>query len=106
MPTASYVASGRLTEKGRKTLLALSKRKISYKDAPSLPDSMWKDAVSNPYARPMKEQLTVRLDSTVLQWLKKDGAGYQTRMNQVLTKAMLQDLRTSKQKPPASRKAS
>ncbi|MBS1814427.1 MAG: BrnA antitoxin family protein [Acidobacteria bacterium] len=91
----SYVANSRLTEKGRKQLLALKNRKINYEGAPSLPEAMWKDAIGNPFARPVKEQLTVRIDATVLQWLKKDGSGYQTRLNKVLTDAMMRDLRKS-----------
>lgn len=53
---------------------------------------MWADAISNPFSRPTKSQLTVRIDTRVLQWLKKDGSGYQTRLNQVLTEAMMRDL--------------
>lgn len=33
---------------------------------------------------PPKQQLTVRLDSDVIDWFKAGGAGYQTRMNAVL----------------------
>lgn len=36
----------------------------------------------------MKEQLTVRPDADVLQWLKAHGRGYQTRINCILRAAM------------------
>jgi uncharacterized protein (DUF4415 family) len=32
----------------------------------------------------------MRLDSDVIAWLKRDGQGYQTRINQVLRALMLQ----------------
>ena len=33
---------------------------------------------------PPKERITVRLDKDVLDWLREEGAGYQTRMNAIL----------------------
>lgn len=33
---------------------------------------------------PRKQQLTIRLDSDVLAWLKNQGRGYQSRINAVL----------------------
>lgn len=38
--------------------------------------------------RPIKKQITVRLDADVLSWLKIGGKGYQTRMNKILRHAM------------------
>jgi len=35
-----------------------------------------------------KEQLTLRIDSDVVQWFKAGGKGYQTRMNAVLRSYM------------------
>jgi hypothetical protein len=37
---------------------------------------------------PAKQQLTIRLDSDVLKWLKAHGRGYQTRINRILRAAM------------------
>ncbi|HHU37661.1 MAG TPA: BrnA antitoxin family protein [Treponema sp.] len=34
--------------------------------------------------KPRKEQITVRIDSDVLVWLKSFGKGYQTLMNELL----------------------
>lgn len=42
--------------------------------------------------KPVKEQVTIRLDSDVLAWLKKDGKGYQTRINSLLRQLMLRNL--------------
>ena len=35
-----------------------------------------------------KKSLTVRLDADVVSWLKKAGAGYQTRLNEILRDVM------------------
>ena len=37
---------------------------------------------------PPKQQLTIRLDADVLDWLKGNGRGYQTRINHILRAAM------------------
>ena len=37
---------------------------------------------------PAKKQLTIRLDSDVLDWLRANGRGYQTRINRILRAAM------------------
>jgi uncharacterized protein (DUF4415 family) len=40
------------------------------------------------YYRPIKKLVTLRVDADVLAWFKKPGAGYQTRINEALRKAM------------------
>jgi uncharacterized protein (DUF4415 family) len=40
------------------------------------------------YYRPLKIPITLRLDADVLAWFKKQGRGYQTRINRTLRKAM------------------
>ena len=37
---------------------------------------------------PAKRQLTIRLDADVLDWLKAQGKGYQTRINRILRVVM------------------
>jgi uncharacterized protein (DUF4415 family) len=61
---------------------------IDLSDIPEITDEMWRKAVrGNPYL-PKKQQLTVRLDVEVLEWLKGMGKGYQTRLNAMLRAAM------------------
>ena len=36
------------------------------------------------YWKPVKKSVTVRIDLDTLNWLKKGGKGYQTRLNDVL----------------------
>lgn len=66
---------------------------IDLSDIPELNDSFWKNAIQNPFYKPVKKSTTVRIDADVMQWLKSQGKGYQTRMNKILRDAMLQDLK-------------
>lgn len=40
------------------------------------------------FYKPIKKPITLRLDADVLAWFKKQGRGYQTRINRALRKAM------------------
>ena len=40
------------------------------------------------YYKPIKKPVTLRLDADVLAWFKKQGRGYQTRINRALREAM------------------
>ncbi len=65
---------------------------IDYSDIPELTEKFWKNAVrGNPFYRPVKKAVSLRLDADVIAWLKKDGAGYQTRANQILRERMLRE---------------
>ena len=80
---------------------------IDYSDIPPLGDEFFEKAkVAWP---PMKKQLTIRLDTDVLDWLQANGRGYQTRINRILRAAMESAPRgrRSRTKPkPRSRRAS
>ncbi|MGC1415332.1 MAG: BrnA antitoxin family protein [Candidatus Acidiferrum sp.] len=66
---------------------------IDFSDIPELTEKFWKNAVRNPFYRPIKKQVTLRIDADVVAWLRRQGKGYQTRANAVLREAMLRDLR-------------
>lgn len=70
-------------------LAARPDSEIDFSDIPSLKESFWENAVRNPYYRPLKQQLTVRLDADVVAWLRQHGKGYQTNLNRMLREAML-----------------
>ncbi len=55
---------------------------INTSDIPPLDPEFFKSAVLRMPAG--KSSITVRLDSDVLEWFRKQGGGYQTRMNAVL----------------------
>ncbi|UDF03822.1 BrnA antitoxin family protein [Asticcacaulis sp. AND118] len=85
-----------LTEAQKRQLEALAARpdsEIDVSDIPPLTDGFWENALRNPFMRPVKQQATVRLDADVLDWLKSSGKGYQTRLNAILRKEMLADLK-------------
>lgn len=46
--------------------------------------------------RPIKKVVTVRLDADVLDWFKKAGPGYQTRINRALRKVMKEEMKAEK----------
>jgi uncharacterized protein (DUF4415 family) len=84
-----------LTPEQRKEIEALRNMpddQIDFSDAPVLPESAWKNAVRGRFYRPIKKHISLRLDADVIDWLKKDGEGYQTRANQMLRERMLEDL--------------
>jgi uncharacterized protein (DUF4415 family) len=88
--------SNRRLAAGRKRRLEkLSRRpegEIDTSDLPELTEQFWQNAVRNPFYRPVKQQLTLRLDADIIAWLRRQGRGYQTRANALLRAAMLGDL--------------
>ena len=50
---------------------------------PPLPPEFWKNAKVL-YPEAPKEQVAIRFDADLLQWIREQGRGYQTRMNAVL----------------------
>ena len=60
---------------------------IDYSDIPPLGDDFFRKAKVVAWP-PVKQQLTIRLDADVLDWLKANGRGYQTRINRILRAAM------------------
>ncbi len=65
-----------------KRLDAMTDEDIDYSDIPELDDNFFKNA--RVVVPPRKKQLTMRLDADVLDWMKAQGKGYQTRINAVL----------------------
>ena len=85
------------TMKEIKALKELPDHLIDLSDMREVTD--WSGAVVGKFYRPVKKAGTIRLDSDVFAWLKSEGEGYQTRMNQILRSAMMQ---RSKQRKRAS----
>ena len=61
---------------------ALRDEDIDYSDIPELDADFFRNA--RVILPPRKQQLTIRLDTDVLAWLKSQGAGYQSRINAIL----------------------
>ncbi len=67
------------------TLAALPDQEIDTSDIPEILD--WSDARRGLLYRPVKRQITLRLDADVVAWFRANapnGRGYQTEMNRVL----------------------
>jgi uncharacterized protein (DUF4415 family) len=90
------IAAGKnLTAAQRRKIAALAARpenEIDCSDIPRLQEKFWKNAARNPFYRPVKRQVTVRLDADIIAWLQAEGKGYQTRLNHLLRSTMLQEL--------------
>ena len=66
-------------------LAALSDEEIDTSDIPEILD--WSGARRGALYRPVKQQITLRLDADVLAWFRANapgGRGYQTEINRVL----------------------
>jgi len=72
-------------------LAAMPDDQIDYSDVPPTTLKSWEQGVRRGFYKPVKRQLTVRVDADVLAWLKSKGAGYHGRLNQILRSAMLRD---------------
>jgi uncharacterized protein (DUF4415 family) len=67
-------------------LRAMPDSRLDYSDIPKLNKSFWKTAK---LTRPEpKDRLTIRVAHDVVEWLKKRGRGYQTRINAILRSYM------------------
>lgn len=87
-----------LTEEQLEELRALASRPDSETDTSDIPElskERWVHTIRGGFYRPVKEQLTTRVDSDVVAWLKSQGKGYQSRMNAILRREMLASLKLS-----------
>lgn len=74
-----------------KALANKSDDEIDYSDIPATEDEQWSEADRGKFFRPLKTQASVRIDADVMEWLKRPGKGYQTRLNAILREAMLRE---------------
>lgn len=75
-----------------KTLYAKRDRMLDNDpDAPQLPPEYWANGVIGKYYRPVKTQISFRIDNDVLDWLKSKGRGHLSRINEILRERMTRD---------------
>jgi uncharacterized protein (DUF4415 family) len=83
----------KLTSKQRarelKALAAIPDDQIDTSDIPELTEEQLSRAIRGQMYRPVKKPVTLRLDADVIEWLKKDGPGYQTKANALLRREMI-----------------
>jgi uncharacterized protein (DUF4415 family) len=81
-------SSDHLTREQRaelKALAALPEEKINTHDIPEQRD--WRGARRGALFRPIKQQITLRLDEDLIEWFRRHpgrGEGYQTTINRAL----------------------
>ena len=70
-------------------LASMSDDEIDTEDIPEVRD--WSDAVRGKYYNPVKKQISMRVETDVLEWYRSStgGKGYQTLMNKVLRDHMI-----------------
>ena len=64
----------------------LQDNEIDFSDNPEVTAEMFAKAILRKGLKPVirKSQVTLRIDDDVLKWFKKQGTGYQTRINSLL----------------------
>jgi uncharacterized protein (DUF4415 family) len=85
-----------ITAADRKRLRELAARpdfEIDLSDIPEVTEEQWKNAERGHFYRPVKRQITARVDADVLEWLKSQGKGYQSRINAILRREMVAAVR-------------
>jgi uncharacterized protein (DUF4415 family) len=68
-----------------KALAALPDRQIDTNEMPEIAD--WSGARRGVFYRPIKQQITLRIDAEVIEWFRsraRRGEGYQTNINRAL----------------------
>ena len=79
-----------LTPAQRRELAALKSLPDSEINIKAMPEQHdWSDAKRGLFYRPIKKQLTLRLDADLIDWFKTstaNGEGYQTEINKALRK--------------------
>ena len=80
-----------------KRIDAMKDEDIDFSDIPEVTPEMFARAVRRRNCKviPRKKQITLRVDSDVVDWYRKQGRGYQTRINSLLRAYMKEHLRKS-----------
>jgi uncharacterized protein (DUF4415 family) len=69
-------------------LASLPDTSIDTSDIPERPLEELRKGRRKVLFRPIKEPVTMRIDADVLEWLKEQGPGYQTKVNRILRAEM------------------
>lgn len=92
MKRRTRVTKGRRIARTRIARTKIARLKASADDAKRPYE--WIAEIAGMY-KPIKRPVTLRLDVDVLGWFKKQGPGYQTRINRALRKVMMQERKES-----------
>ena len=86
-----------------RTLAALPDDQIDLSDIPEITEEQFRRGIRGLFYRPVKKPVTIRLDLDIIEWLKKEGRGYQTKANALLRREMMRSL-TKKSPAPAAKR--
>lgn len=80
-----------------KRLDTMKDQDIDFSDIPEVPAEMFARGILRRGLKPVirKKQLTLRVDSDVVEWYQRQGPGYQTRINSLLRAYMKEHLKKS-----------
>jgi uncharacterized protein (DUF4415 family) len=78
--------TSRKSETDLKRLHEMTDEDIDFSDVPEVPPEMFARGIVRRGLKLVKrkKQLTLRVDSDVVEWYQKQGPGYQTRINSLL----------------------
>jgi len=78
--------TSRKSETNFKRLREMKDEDIDFSDIPPVPPEMFARGIVRRGLKPVnrKKQLTLRMDSDVIAWFKRQGRGYQTKINALL----------------------
>jgi len=72
-----------------KELNKLKRRKINLSDEDSVEITEWENKKVGKFYRPIKEQITIRIDADILDWFRHATNKYQTLINQACREYMI-----------------
>jgi len=81
----------KISEKTKRAHRKRDRRLDSDPEAPQLAPEYWGNAVIGKYYRPLKTQISFRIDNEVLDWLKSKGEGHLSRINEILRERMTRE---------------
>src|ERR1017187_3305436 len=71
-------------------------RSLDHADVPQLPPAQWAQGMIGKYYRPLKSQISFRIDNDVLAWLKAKRQGHLSRINAILRERMENERRSAR----------
>ena len=79
-----------LTDEMEKELVKMKRQKIDLSDENASEITDWQEAVRSKFYRPVKSQITIRLDADVIDWFKHHSDKYQQLINKACREYMKQ----------------
>jgi uncharacterized protein (DUF4415 family) len=97
MKKPSTLKKSQIGETDLKRLDAMTDEDIDFSDNPEIPAEMFARGIVRRGLKAVqrKTQLTLRVDSDVVDWYKNQGPGYQTRINSLLRAYMKEHQRNN-----------